>query len=164
MRSITLEPLLATLDRNQLRDLRLRLVARQPDLADVIAGEVAVTQARTTPRAAPTRPPADVGPIQRQVRALLGSSYRGYDGYDIARSIAEGMGAILDQVQKPPCPHGEPGRDAPRNLVRVDWCPGGRCAASGGDARALHRPRSTSSRFWSPCCCCCSAVGMGRSP
>ncbi|MEI7768713.1 MAG: SWIM zinc finger family protein [Chloroflexales bacterium] len=102
----SLEMLLEPLDRNQLRGLLLRLVARQPDLADVIAGEIAATQARATPRAASTRPPVDVGPIQRQVRALLRASYRDYDDYDedededgLSSTIIEGMGAILDQVR-----------------------------------------------------------------
>ena len=99
MSSITLETLLESLDRDQLRGLLLRLAARQPDLADVIAGEVGATLARATPRAAPMRPPVDVGPIQRQVRALMRTSYRSYDSYDTSHSIAEGIRAILDQVR-----------------------------------------------------------------
>ncbi|WP_129632849.1 SWIM zinc finger family protein [Candidatus Oscillochloris fontis] len=98
-----LAALLELLDREQIQSLLLRLVARQPDLADVIAGEVAATQARATPRAAPTRPPVDVGPIQRQMRALLRASYRDYDDYydedGLSSTIIEGMGAILDQVR-----------------------------------------------------------------
>lgn len=94
-----LEALLEPLDREQLRGLLLRLVARQPDLADVIAGEVAATQAATPARPTPARPPVDVGPFQRQVRALMRTSYRDYDSYDSSSSIAEGMRAILDQVR-----------------------------------------------------------------
>jgi uncharacterized Zn finger protein len=98
----TLEALLESLDREQLMGLLLRLVARQPDLANMIAGEVAATQAATPPCAAPARPPIDVGPIQRQVRALLRASYRDYDDYDDdgpSSAITEGMGDILAQVR-----------------------------------------------------------------
>ncbi|PDV97453.1 SWIM zinc finger family protein [Candidatus Chloroploca asiatica] len=97
-----LAALLETLDREQLMGLLLRMVARQPDLADMLAGEVAAKQSATPPRAAPARPPIDVGPIQRQVRTLLRASYRDYnDYYDDGPSsmITEGMGDILNQIR-----------------------------------------------------------------
>jgi uncharacterized Zn finger protein len=97
-----LAALLESLDRAQLKSLLLRLAARQPELADMIAGEVAAMQAATPPRAAPARPPIDVGPIQRQVRTLLHASYRDYDDYyddGPSSMFTEGMGDILDQVR-----------------------------------------------------------------
>lgn len=95
----SLEALLEPLEREQLRALVLRLAARLPEIADLIAGEIAATQVVTPSRAAPARPPVDVGPFQRQVRALLHTSYRSYDSYDTSISIADGIRAILDQVR-----------------------------------------------------------------
>jgi hypothetical protein len=74
----SLEALLEPLNREQLRALLLRLAARLPELADLIAREIATTQVVTPSRAAPARPPVDVGPFQRQVRALMHTSYRSY--------------------------------------------------------------------------------------
>lgn len=94
-----LSELLEALDRDQLKVLLLRPAARHPDLADEIAAEVAIAQVRATPPAAPARPPVDIGPLQRQVSALLDRPYRGYDPYATSSSIARGMDAILDQVR-----------------------------------------------------------------
>lgn len=70
-----LDALLATLDRDQLRRLLLRLTEGDPALATVIRGEVSLLQATPVPVVAPV-PAVDTKAIRREVRDILRSLNR----------------------------------------------------------------------------------------
>jgi uncharacterized Zn finger protein len=88
----TLEETLSTLERDQLRDLLLRLVERDPSLTGVIEGEVTLSATSGTPK-------VNTEAIRRRIRSsIYPPGYRPYDDYhqhtggdlDEARRILDG--------------------------------------------------------------------------
>jgi uncharacterized Zn finger protein len=103
-----LDELLADLDREQLRDLVLRLAAHDPDLADEIEGRVALLRAAAddtkdieTVAQAPRRTTVDPQPIRRQVSAILHSldRMRPSEAYWHVGSVVNRVGQVLDQAR-----------------------------------------------------------------
>lgn len=100
----SLEELLAGLDREQLRQLVVRLVEGRPDLYDPVAGAVAVLRAQA---AAPARadarsaPVVDRAVVRQRVRGIL----RGTDGlraseaYWMIGGLVDGVREVLGEAQ-----------------------------------------------------------------
>jgi uncharacterized Zn finger protein len=88
----TLEETLSTLDRDQLQDLLVKLVERDPPLTGVIEGELSLP-------ATPDTPQVNTEAIRRRIRSSIhGPGYRPYDDYwhtggdlDEARRILDGV-------------------------------------------------------------------------
>jgi uncharacterized Zn finger protein len=86
---------LSTLDRDQLQDLLLKLVERDPSLAGVIEGEL-------SPSAASDTHPVNTQAIRRRIReSIHGPVYRHYDDWytggnvDEARRVLDGVWSLI---------------------------------------------------------------------
>ncbi len=112
----TLEELLAGLDREQLRDLLLRLAANDPYVADEIERQSArsgerqialnqVTSDKSEPEVSPSAPqrrtPVDPRPIRRQVSGILHSldRMRPSEAYWNVSSVVDQVRQLLHEVQ-----------------------------------------------------------------
>jgi uncharacterized Zn finger protein len=105
-----LDELLADLDREQLRDLVLGLVAHDPDLADEVEDRVALLHAPEdadeskdigTVAHTPRRTTVDLQPIRRRVSAILHSldRMRPSEAYWQVGSVVNQVGQVLDQAR-----------------------------------------------------------------
>lgn len=100
-----LEAVLALLDPQQLRDIVLHLVEREPRLVDIVEGQVALlTAAPATAAAAassaPRRSPVDVGAFRRQVRSIfrgLGGRYAS-EAYGQTDGVTHEVRTVLEQA------------------------------------------------------------------
>lgn len=92
----SLEETISTLDRDQLRDLLLKLAERDPSLTGVIEGELSLSAASDTR-------PVNTEAIRRRIRdSIHGPSYQHYDDYwhtggdlDEARRVLDGVWSLI---------------------------------------------------------------------
>ena len=104
-----LDELLAGLDREQLRDVLLRLAANDPHTADEIESQIVLSQATSdksetdvSPKDAPQRrTPVDTQPLRRQVSGILHSldRMRASEAYWHVSSVVDQVRQLLYQVQ-----------------------------------------------------------------